>query len=79
MSQRADHDQAHSQPTHTRDDEARKRRLEMQHLQINAGNPLTTDEIAMFDMSEREGWSHKQCRVYVLAKFQPSLQSSPRP
>jgi len=60
-----------SQPTHTTDEEARKRRLEMQHLQVIAGNPLTTDEIAMFEMFEREGWSHERRRAYMLAKLQP--------
>jgi hypothetical protein len=46
---------------------ARERRLEMQHLQGIEGNPLTADEIAMFEMFEREGWSHERCRAHILA------------
>jgi hypothetical protein len=55
----------------TVDEAARRRRLEMQHLQVVEGNPLTADEIAMFEMFEREGWSHEQRRAYILAKFRP--------
>jgi hypothetical protein len=42
-------------PTQTIDEAARQRRLEMQHLQLIECNPLTADEIAMFEMFEREG------------------------
>ena len=34
---------------------ARQRRLDMQHLQAIEGNPLTAEEIAMFEMFERGG------------------------
>ena len=30
------------------------------------GNPLTPDEVAMFEMFEREGWSPEQRRAYIL-------------
>jgi hypothetical protein len=60
---------AHS--TCTIDEAVRQRRLEMQHLQVIEGNPLTDDEIAMFEMFEREGWSHERRRAYILAKFPP--------
>jgi hypothetical protein len=53
------------------DEAARKRRLAMQHLQVIEGNPLTADEIAMFEMFEREGWSHERRRAYIQAKFKP--------
>jgi hypothetical protein len=43
----------------------------MQHLQAIEGNPLTAEEIAMFEMFEREGWSHERRLAYILAKFQP--------
>jgi hypothetical protein len=59
-----------SQPTGTVDQAARKRRLEMQHLQGIEGNPLTADEISMFEMFEREGWSHERRRAHILANFQ---------
>lgn len=37
------------------------------HLQEIEGNPLTADEIAMFEMFEREGWSPERRRAYILA------------
>ena len=49
------------------DDASRQRRLEMQHLQAIEGNPLTAEEIAMFEMFEREGWTHERRRAHILA------------
>lgn len=46
-------------------DEARERRLEAMHLQEIEGNPLDADDIAMFEMFEREGWSHERCIAYI--------------
>ena len=46
----------------------RQRRLDMQHLQYIEGNPLTAEEIEMFEMFEREDWSHERCRAYILAQ-----------
>ncbi len=46
----------------------RQRRLDAMHLQEIAGNPLNADEIAMFEMFERESWSHERCRAYIFAK-----------
>lgn len=41
------------------------------------GNPLTSDEIEMFEMFEREGWSHERRRAYITAqvkqRFSPDL------
>jgi len=48
--------------------EARERRLDMQHLQEMEGNPLDTEQIAMFEMFERERWSHERCRAYILSR-----------
>ncbi|WP_208249029.1 hypothetical protein WGT02_03755 [Rhizobium sp. T1470] len=45
---------------------ARKRRLEAQHLQLIEGNPLDAEDIAMFEMFERERWSHERCRQYII-------------
>lgn len=45
---------------------ARERRLEMQHLQAIEGNPLRPEEIAMFEMFEREGWSEEQEHAYIV-------------
>lgn len=39
------------------------------HLQALEGNPLTADEIAMFEMFERENWSPKQRHNYILAQI----------
>ena len=47
---------------------ARKRRLEGMRLQEIEGNPLTPDEVAMFEMFEREAWSHEKRRAYILAQ-----------
>jgi len=50
--------------------EARERRLEAQNLQTIEDNPLTGNEIAMFEMFEREGWSHERCREYINSQFE---------
>jgi hypothetical protein len=47
----------------------RARRLEMQHMQVIEGNPLTAGEISMFEMFEREGWTHERRRAHILAQF----------
>ena len=47
-------------------EDARKRRLEAMNLQVIEGNPLDADDIAMFEMFEREGWSHERRRAYLL-------------
>jgi len=46
-----------------------ERLQEAQHLQALEGNPLTADEIAMFEMFEREGWPHERRRACILAQF----------
>lgn len=46
--------------------DARQRRLEAMNLQAIEGNPLDAEDIAMFEMFEREGWSHERCRAYIL-------------
>jgi hypothetical protein len=47
---------------------ARERRLEAMHLQEIEGNPLDAEDIAMFEMFEREGWNHERRRAYILAR-----------
>ena len=47
---------------------ARKRRLEAMHLQVIEGNPFDEEDIAMFEMFEREGWDHERCLDYILAR-----------
>jgi hypothetical protein len=52
---------------------ARERRLEAMHLQAIEGNPLDEQDIAMFEMFEREGWDHDRRRAYILAKIRDAL------
>ena len=49
----------------------RKRRLTAMRLQEIEGNPLNPDEVAMFEMFEREAWPHERRRAYLLAKARP--------
>jgi len=46
----------------------RTRRLEAMRLQEIEGNPLSPEEIAMFEMFEREAWPHDRRRAHILAK-----------
>lgn len=50
---------------------ARKRRLEAMRLQEIEGNPLSSDQVAMFEMFEAEAWPHERRRAYILAKATP--------
>ena len=54
----------------------RQRRLDAMHLQELEGNPLTAEEVAMFEMFEREGWSHERCRSYILERVRRRRDSS---
>jgi len=49
-------------------EDSRRRRLDAMALQEIEGNPLTADEIEMFEMFERERWSHERCRAYLLQR-----------
>jgi hypothetical protein len=55
----------------TSEAQLRQRRLAAMRLQEIEGNPLSADQIAMFEMFEREGWSHERRRAYILAKSRP--------
>lgn len=55
---------------------ARQLRLEAQHLQIIEGNPLSADDIAMFEMFERERWPHERCRAYILERIRREQQAA---
>jgi hypothetical protein len=46
-------------------DDIRQRTLEAAHLQMIEGNPLDADDIAMFEMFDREGFSVEQQLDYV--------------
>jgi Fic family protein len=45
--------------------ERRERRLEAMHLQEIEGNPLDAEDIAMFEMFDREGWDDERCLAYI--------------
>ncbi len=45
--------------------ELRQLRLEAMNLQAIEGNPLDAEDIAMFEMFEREGWDDERCRAYI--------------
>jgi len=47
--------------------ELRKLRLEAMNLQEIEGNPFDAEDIAMFEMFEREGWSAEQRRAHINA------------
>ncbi len=47
---------------------ARKRRLSAMRLQEIEGNPLNAEDVAMFEMFEREAWPHERRRAYILAQ-----------
>ena len=43
---------------------------EAAHLQAIEGNPLTAEQIAMFEMFEREGWSPERRRAHILRRIE---------
>ncbi len=49
---------------------ANGRLAEAVHLQAIEGNPLTPEEIAMFEMFEREGWSPERRRAHILRRIE---------
>ena len=51
--------------------QTRKRRLAAMRLQEIEGNPLSADQVAMFEMFEREAWPHERRRAYIIAKARP--------
>lgn len=55
-------------PPQPSEDEMRERRLEAMHLQVIEGNPLSADQVEMFEMFEREGWSPERRRAHILSR-----------
>ncbi|MVA97972.1 hypothetical protein GN330_12025 [Nitratireductor sp. CAU 1489] len=47
---------------------ARQRRLVAAHLQAIEDSPPTAEQTAMFEMFEREGWSHQKRRACIKAR-----------
>ncbi len=58
----------HARLTPEEIDVARQRRLEAMKLQEIEGNPLSAEDVAMFEMFEHEGWSHERRRAYIISK-----------
>ena len=50
--------------------ERRQRGLEAIKLQEIEGNPFTPEEIEMFEMFAREGWSEERCRDFILKQIE---------
>ena len=48
---------------------ANDRLTEAAHLQAIEGNPLTAEQIAMFEMFERDGWSPDRRRANILRRI----------
>jgi hypothetical protein len=46
-------------------DTTRQRAREAAHLQLIEANPFDADDIAMFEMFDREGFSPEQRRAYI--------------
>ena len=49
---------------------ANDRLAEAANLQAIEGNPLTAEEIAMFEMFEREGWLPERRRAHILRRIE---------
>ncbi|MFA6968562.1 hypothetical protein [Bosea sp. (in: a-proteobacteria)] len=47
---------------------ARERRLVAMHLQEIEGNPLDSEDIVMFEMFERERWSHEKRIAHIIER-----------
>lgn len=47
---------------------ARTRRSAAMNLQAIEGNPLSEQDISLFEMFEREGWSDERCRAHIVAQ-----------
>ena len=55
--------------------ERRQRLREAMNLQAIEGNPLDADDIAMFEMFEREGWTHEQRLAFILKAARASADT----
>ena len=46
------------------------------HLQALEGNPLDADQVAMFEMFERENWSDEERLAHIRARAAKAAQTS---
>ena len=65
-------DQGPDRLTEADAERARERRLVAAHLQEIEGNPLDAEQIAMFEMFERERWSHERRLAHILERVAKS-------
>ena len=49
---------------------------EVRHLQALEGNPLDAQQVAMFEMFEREGWSEEQRLDYIRERARKAVSAS---
>ena len=56
--------------------ERQHRLLEAITLHAIEGNPLTKNDIEMFEMFEQEGWSEKRCREYIVQQLGVTSKAS---
>jgi len=49
-------------------DDIRQRTREAAHLQMIEGNPLDAEQIAMFEMFDRERWPEEKQVAYILGR-----------
>ncbi len=59
-------------------DAAKQRRLDAMALQEIEGNPLAYADTEVFEMYEREGWSHERRRADLLERI-ATLEAPPEP
>jgi hypothetical protein len=48
--------------------QARRRRIAAMRLQEIEGNPLDAEQVAMFEMFEREAWTHERRLAHLLTR-----------
>lgn len=57
-------------------DTIRQRTLEAAHLQEIEGNPLDADQMAMFEMFDRENWPEEKRLAYILDRARSSASEA---
>lgn len=55
---------------------ARQRRLAGQNLQAIESNPLDAEQIEMFEMFEREAWTHERRRAYITNRIKARISKA---
>lgn len=61
-------DQTRDLLTETEAEHARERCLVAMHLQAIEDNPLDAEQVEMFEMFERERWSHERRLAHILER-----------